>query len=471
MRIVGYVRVSQVRGREGESFISPDVQRERIAAHAAAGNHVVVEWIEDLDEPGSKWGRPGFQRALEAVEQGAADGIAVAKLTRFSRSVAGAARALERLEAAGGVLLAADLGMDTSTPTGKLMRNVMMALAEFELDLVRENWQAATSKAIARGVYIAGKTPIGYVRGEDGRLVVDPEGKQAVRYIFAARARGESWRTICEELDREHPQANGATWTPQRCQWIVRNRVYLGEARQGSIVNADAHDALVSRVEWEAARPDGTRREWRGEPRMLSGIARCASCGYALRRDYTRADFARYACGGRKAQGVCSHPVTIGADRLDAFVEEVFLARLASEPVRLEAVPMEDSLAEAVEQLEQAEAELETFRSLNLATVLGAESFEAGIRERAEAVNRARERVAELRRLQPAPVLSAELAEEWPSLSSRERRELISVAMRAVLISPALSRGSRRPVAERARIVWQGDDLPELPGLVARAAA
>jgi site-specific DNA recombinase len=286
-----------------------------------------------------------------------------------------------------------------------------------------------------------------------------------VRHIFRARAAEQSWKTICEHLDREHPQ-HGAAWTPQRCQWIVRNRVYLGEAKQGKIVNPDAHEPIVTRIEWEAARPNGKRREWRGDPRMLSGLARCATCGYALRRDYTRPDYMRYACAGRKARGgVCTHPVTIGADRLDAFLEESFLARLADEPVVLEAVPAETSLADAVAELEQAEAELAAYRSMNLVTVLGAEGFEAGIRERAEAVNASSAKVAALRRLQPPIPLAASVVGEWEGLSVPERRSLLSAAVHAVLVSPASGRGSRRPVSERVRILWLGDALPDLPGL------
>jgi DNA invertase Pin-like site-specific DNA recombinase len=116
LRLLGYIRVSQVKGRKGDSFISPDVQRERIVAQAKAGGHTITEWIDDLDEPGSRYTRPGFQHALELVESGDADGIVVARLDRFSRSVTDAAKALERIEAADGVLIAADLGMDTSTP-------------------------------------------------------------------------------------------------------------------------------------------------------------------------------------------------------------------------------------------------------------------------------------------------------------------------------------------------------------------
>jgi site-specific DNA recombinase len=465
MRLLGYVRVSQVKGREGDSFISPNVQRERIAAQAKAGGHTIIEWVDDLDEPGSRYARPGFQRALSMVESKETDGIVVARLDRFSRSVADAAKALERLEAAGGVLLAADLGMDTSTPSGKLMRNVLVALAEFELERIRDSWRDATAKAIGRGVYISGKVPVGYTRGDDGRLVLETREAEAVRSVFLARAAGTSWGAICERLDMQLPQSG--SWTPQRLQWIVRNRAYLGEARQGDVVNIDAHEPLVSRVEFEAAQGNGKRREWRGEPRLLSGLVRCASCGYALRRDYSRRDFARYSCGARKARGVCEHPVTIGADRLDAYVTDTFLARLADEPVVLEGSPIEDSLVEAVGALEQAEAELAAFRSTNLVTVLGEAAFTAGITERARAVTHASGRVAELRRRETAPA-SADVLEEWGSLATSERRSVIAAALQAVLVAPAQSRGSRRPVDERVSLVWVGEPLPGLPGLADR---
>ncbi|MDQ3858884.1 MAG: recombinase family protein [Actinomycetota bacterium] len=65
--LIGYMRVSRVAGREGDSFISPALQRERIEAHAKAHGHDVISWETDLDQPGSRYQRPGFQRALEAM--------------------------------------------------------------------------------------------------------------------------------------------------------------------------------------------------------------------------------------------------------------------------------------------------------------------------------------------------------------------------------------------------------------------
>jgi hypothetical protein len=58
--VVGYVRVSQVRGREGDSFISPELQREQIAAVARREGLEVAEVIEELDASGGDAKRPGW---------------------------------------------------------------------------------------------------------------------------------------------------------------------------------------------------------------------------------------------------------------------------------------------------------------------------------------------------------------------------------------------------------------------------
>lgn len=50
--VVGYVRVSQVRGRGGDSFLSPALQREAIERVAAREGLRVVEVVDELDKSG-----------------------------------------------------------------------------------------------------------------------------------------------------------------------------------------------------------------------------------------------------------------------------------------------------------------------------------------------------------------------------------------------------------------------------------
>jgi Resolvase, N terminal domain len=60
----GCIRVSPRGGRKGESFISPDVQREKIADWAAMHEVEILAWWEEIDQSGAKLGRPLFQQAL-----------------------------------------------------------------------------------------------------------------------------------------------------------------------------------------------------------------------------------------------------------------------------------------------------------------------------------------------------------------------------------------------------------------------
>src|SRR5262249_4696444 len=120
MIVDGYVRVSQVSGRGGARFISPIVQREQIEAWAKAHGAVVGEVHEELDESGARADRPLLLRAIERVETKECDGVVVAKLDRFGRSLVDSLAAIERIRKAGGTFVSVQDGLDLSTDTGKL---------------------------------------------------------------------------------------------------------------------------------------------------------------------------------------------------------------------------------------------------------------------------------------------------------------------------------------------------------------
>lgn len=449
MRLIGYVRVSRVAGREGDSFISPDAQKERIEALAAAHGHAIVGWQTDLDQSGARLDRPAFQEALAQVERGEADGIAVAKLDRFARSVSGAGRAMERLEACGGALLVGDLGMDTSTPAGKLMRNVLMALAEFDLDRIRENWKTASRMAVRRGVHVSGVAPFGYRRRPDGGLEPDPVTAPLVRDVFVRRAAGESWQALCRMLDER--AARETPWRQSTLSSLIGRRTYLGEAWAGETVNVGAHDPIVSRAEWEAAQSRQPRAPRSGHESLLTGIVRCAACGELMTPGSDgRRGYRRYDCQNR----VCPERSAISARKLDGYVEELVLAEAAAaRPVR--GRPPSRPLRAALAAVEQAEAELAAYRDGNLVSVIGQAAFAAGLAERAARVAEARERVAYMQRLVPLRQLDRRLVARWPGLSVVARREILRAALERVEVRRAHSRGQGTPVVDRVRVVFR----------------
>src|SRR4051812_10476831 len=126
MKLDGYIRVSQVRGREGDSFISPDVQREQIEAFARVMNAEIAEWQIDLDQSGGTLDRPGLTAILDRIDAGKTGGLVVAKIDRFARA-AEAGAVVRQINERGAVFASAAERLDPTTPMGKAMLTIVLA--------------------------------------------------------------------------------------------------------------------------------------------------------------------------------------------------------------------------------------------------------------------------------------------------------------------------------------------------------
>lgn len=455
VRLAGYIRVSRVAGRKGERFISPTSQRDRIRALAKANGHRVVSWHTDLDQSGGRIDRPGLEDALAAIEQGDADGIAVAYLSRFARSGLGFHQAILRLERAGGELVIGDLGVDTSTPAGKLVRNVLVAIAEFELDRARDAWHEAKSRAVRRGAFVA-STPVGYDRTDDGRLVPNAAAA-AIRDVFLGRIAGQTHGQLAAMLNERGVRPRKANqWTPQAIPALLRVRAYLGETRNGTVVNAEAHEPVVSLAEWTAAQAPGVGRA--GARYLLTGLARCAGCSHSLRVVQSGAR-ASYSCRRWHGGGQCPVPAYATVALLDEFVEHVvvdairggFLAR-AHEGADAEV---------AADRLRAAETERDAYRDLNAASVIGRDAYLEGLEHRQRAVDAAREELARAAARRVPVVGAARLADRWAGLSIDQRRGYLRASMDLVAVGRS---HESRDLADRVRIFWRGEGPAGLPG-------
>src|SRR4051812_33792153 len=234
VKLDGYIRVSRVGGRGGESFISPAVQKDRITAYAHAVGHEMVAWHTDLDQSGATMQRPGLMSALDRVRSGETDGLIVLKLNRFARSIPEAVQTIRELEAAGGELVSVEESLDTHTHVGKFARTMMLAIAELEYDRIREGWATARERAVDRGVHIACRTPTGYQRRDDGVLDPAPNAAPAVLAAFELRASGRSNAEIGRMLTQAGVLGSVASpgWSPAAVSRLLRNPVYKGRGTE-----------------------------------------------------------------------------------------------------------------------------------------------------------------------------------------------------------------------------------------------
>jgi DNA invertase Pin-like site-specific DNA recombinase len=472
----GYIRVSRRGGREGESFISPDVQRERIATWAKANAVEIVHWWEEIDQSGAKLERPMFQEALARCERQETGGIVVAKLDRFARSAVDALESIRRLNAAGARLVSVEDGFDGSTPMGRFAIGILTMIAELELERIKESWSTAIARAVERGIHISSRPPTGYVRDENKRLVVSEPAASAVREVFRRRALGASWTELATYLEEQGiPSARGNThWSKTGVSSLIKNPAYLGQARSGSVVNNDAHEAIVTRAEFDAAQSttksllkprDGSL----AEKAMLGGLARCSACGHTLKitgnTDKKRNErYPVYYCTGRYASGFCPSRASVRASLLDAYVEAQVLAALRAEDGLLaQAVDASEALEDAARAVAEAEHELDLFvTNPKLLTLLGEEKFLEGVEARQRALDEAREALAELRNQSALAdeLADGDLLKAWPTLTVQEKRRLLHGLLDRVVVTRARGRGKNaNPISERTQIVLRGNVL------------
>lgn len=95
--------------------------------------------------------RPQLAAALDFAREG--DVLVVTKLDRLARSMADLMDITRRLEAKGVALRILAMNLDTSTPTGKLMMNVLGSVAQFEREMMLERQREGIAKAKAAGKY------------------------------------------------------------------------------------------------------------------------------------------------------------------------------------------------------------------------------------------------------------------------------------------------------------------------------
>jgi site-specific DNA recombinase len=443
MRWAGYTRVSRV-GDRGDKLISPELQADAIRGWARSRS-VDVELLEpELNESGGRADRPILEQALAGVEGGIYAGIVVARLDRLSRSLPHSLTLFERVEEAGGEIVAVAEQIDSSTPAGRMQRNMLFTIGNFELDRYRESFREAKRSAVERCVWPVQTVPLGYVRGPDRILIRGPDAPK-VRKAFEMRAGGASWNEIGKFLGRG----------PSGAARIIRNRVYLGEIRIGEYVNARAHEPIVSRALFEAAQlaHPAPPRGRRGAS-LLAGICRCAGCRRTMSID-GRGGQRYYRCRStRSAGGRCAEPAIVTASIVEEYVTDIVLPYL--EGVAYSPRERSAEVEKAERELAAAEAELEAFQEAVQAANVGAELVSAGLRSRAEAVEVARTALGHARSA-PA-IVAGDLLELWPRMNVVARRQVLRDALGVVWV-----RRGRMDVAGRVKIIASGSEPPDLP--------
>jgi DNA invertase Pin-like site-specific DNA recombinase len=223
MRIIFYCRVSTL--DQADNGVSLDAQIAKLTAYASLYELVVIETITDAGESAKSLNRPGLQRALTMLRRGEADGLAVVKLDRLTRSVADWQILIDGYfgERPGKQLFSVADSIDTRTAAGRLVLNVLLSMAQWERETTGERTKEALRHKI-RNRERVGKTRFGFDLADDGCTLIPNDSEQAtIRLMHQLRNDGFTLRQIAAELTRRGiPTKEGlTTWKHSAIAYIL----------------------------------------------------------------------------------------------------------------------------------------------------------------------------------------------------------------------------------------------------------
>lgn len=179
LRVALYARVSTAHNGQ-----DPKVQLRNLREDCQRRDWTIHREYIDVGISGAKEQRPELDRLLTDAHHRRFDAVVVWRFDRFARSVSHLLRALETFCVLGIEFVSLSEQVETSTPTGKMVFTVLGAVAELERSLIAERVKAAMRHAKAKGTRL-------------GR----PKAAVDATRVATLRARGASWRDICDQLD------------------------------------------------------------------------------------------------------------------------------------------------------------------------------------------------------------------------------------------------------------------------------
>ena len=151
---IGYARTSTVEQKAGLEAQLRDLK-------AAGAGKIFSEQLSSVDAK-----RAQLDAAIDFCREG--DVLLCTKLDRLARSVADLVKLEERLKAKGAGICVVDQAMDTGTPNGRLMFNVIAAIAQFEREVMLAHDAEGIAKAKSEGKY-KGRAPT--ARAKSGEVL------------------------------------------------------------------------------------------------------------------------------------------------------------------------------------------------------------------------------------------------------------------------------------------------------------
>ena len=325
-----YSRVSTSMQNEAE-YSSCDAQKDRIMSYIKSQED--LEFTKEYSDPafsGKDLERPALRELFKDIVQNKIDVVLTYKIDRFTRSLKDFYSVIEFFEKYNVAYISVTERFDTSSPSGRLLRNIMLTFAQFEREMTSERIRHKFEQMAIKGMWFAGGPPYGYKR-ENKKLVIDKKKAPFVRMMFDEFVATGSITAVMKLIKTEKimDKQNKNLYTISSASNLLRNPVYAGKIRWHKKIFDGVHESIVSKELFDEAQSLTRERPFKKrlyKEFLLGGLVKCADCKSGMTNVFTnkiKRRYYYYKCYKvtRDVETACSVR-EVNAEKLELFLIE-----------------------------------------------------------------------------------------------------------------------------------------------------
>ena len=289
--VVIYVRVSSEEQVEGYSL---SAQERFCREFAEKRRWEVVNVYSDPGHSGKNDRRPGFQNMIADAEQHKFQAILFHKLDRFSRNVENALRYFKELNEIDVTIASVTEDFDFTTAQGRLFFRMMALFAQWYLENLSAEVVKGKMEMARRGIH-NGRLPFGYIKNNDGKVVIVEGEAKVIRQAFELYATGEyTNQTVADFLNETgYKTRRGRNWSKDTITDFLKNEFFYGKVAYRDQLWPGRHEPIITKELFEECME--VRKKHANRPRthiskakqkhihLLQRIIYCNHCGRPLR--------------------------------------------------------------------------------------------------------------------------------------------------------------------------------------------
>ena len=325
-----YTRVSTSMQAEKE-YNSCEAQKDRIVSFIKSQED--MEAFREYSDPGYSGGnldRPGLKALLRDIEGGLIKVVLTYKIDRLTRSSKDFYALIEFFEKYDVSYISVTERFDTSSPSGRLLRNIMLTFAQFEREMTSERIKDKLEQKAKKGLWNGSVPPVGYKK-IDKKLVLDKKKAPLVKELFETFVKtGHFYEVLA--LARKNDIRAYRTQnliSSSGLYYLLRNPLYIGKLIWHGQYLPAIHEPIISEDLFLAAQDaikEKPKKKRLYKEYILSSLVRCSECRSGMTNSFTSKKKRRYyyyrcMSVAKRGKDACSIK-QVNAEKLEDFIFE-----------------------------------------------------------------------------------------------------------------------------------------------------